>query len=90
MRNTKIMYPLNNDVGEDKVKQLKQTWKSIKKYLDDAKEGIDIFVDQLLQHLDVTEEEYLLAIRSSLNTSTIFLKRNPNELRVNHYNACLS
>ena len=37
------------------------------------------------------EKHYILAIRSSLNCPTIFLKRKPNELRVNNYNpACLS
>lgn len=55
------------------------------------KEGEDITVDQLLLNLNVSEETYLLAIRSNLNSPTIFLKRQPNELRVNNYNAsCLS
>ena len=41
--------------------------------------------------LNITEENYLLAIRSSLNAPTIFLKRNYNEVRINNYNpACLS
>ena len=54
-------------------------------------EGEDISFDQLLLDLKVTEENYLLAIRSSLNAATVFLKRNPDELRINNYNpACLS
>ena len=33
---------------------------------------------------------YILAIRSSINSSTVFFKRMPNELKVNNYNpACL-
>ena len=60
-------------------------------YLDNIKEGEDISFDELLLQLKVTEENYLLAIRSSINTPTVFLKRNPNELRINNYNpACLS
>ena len=44
----------------------------------------------LLLDLSVTEENYLPAVRSSLNAATVFLKRNPNELRINNYNAaCL-
>ena len=40
--------------------------------------------------MDVSEGEYILAVRSSLNCPTIFLKRSPNELRINSYNpACL-
>ena len=39
----------------------------------------------------MTEENYLLAVQSSLKSPTIFLKRKPNELRINNYNAaCLS
>ena len=46
--------------------------------------------DELLLALKVTEENYLLAVRSSLNAATVFLKRSPNELRINNYNpACL-
>ena len=60
-------------------------------YLDNIKEGEDISFDELLLQLKVTKENYLLAIRSSINTPTVFLKRNPNELRINNYNpACLS
>ena len=61
------------------------------KNLNDLKEGEDITFDQLLKDLDVTEQNYILAIRSSLNRPTIYLKRKPNELRINNYNAaCLS
>ena len=43
-----------------------------------------------MENLDVSEERYILAIRSSLNSPTVFLKRMPNKLRVNNYNsACL-
>ena len=66
------------------------TWKNISKHLNDMKEGEDITFDQLLINLNVTEQNYYLAIQSSLNSPTIFLRRNPNELRVNNYNsACL-
>ena len=44
-----------------------------------------------MENLGVSEERYILAIRSSLNCPTVFLKRIPNELRVNNYNlACLA
>ena len=91
MRQTEILYPLDTDVAKTETKKHKDTWKSIKLYLDDIKEGEDISFDELLLKLKVTEENYLLAIRSSINTPTVFLKRNPNELRINNYNpACLS
>ena len=91
MRQTKILYPLDTEIPQSKVKIHKDTWKSIKKHLDDMNEGEDITFDQLLLDLSVTEENYLLAVSSSLNAATVFLKRNPNELRINNYNAaCLS
>jgi hypothetical protein len=65
-------------------------WKDIKNKLNDLKEGKDITFDQLLEELGVSEHEYILAIRSSLSCPTIFLKRSPNELRINNYNSpCL-
>ena len=91
MRSTKILHPLDIDnMDDDELDQHKDAWQFIKKYLNDMKEGEDITFDQLCINLKLTEQNYLLAIRSSLKTPTIFLKRKPNELRVNNYNAaCL-
>ena len=62
----------------------------IRNKLNDLKEGKDITFDELLKEMDVSECEYSLAVRSFLNCPTIFLKRSPNELRINNYNpACL-
>ena len=92
MRLTKILYPLDkDDMDDNELDQHKDTWKFIKKHLNDMKDGEDIAFDQLLVNLKVTEQKYLLSIRSSLQAPTIFLERKPNELRVNNYNAaCLS
>ena len=89
MRSTRILNPLES-VSESDVKILKDLWKDIKKELNDLKEGVDITFDQLMENLGVSEERYILAIRPSLNSPTVFLKRMSNELRVNNYNpACL-
>ena len=90
MRCTQILYPLDDDMSPAVVKSSKELWKSMKNKLNDLKEGKDITLDQLLTELDVSERQYILAIQSSLNTPTIFLKRSPNELRINNYNpTCL-
>ena len=90
MRCTQILYPLDNDTSPDVAKSTKELWKSLKNKLNDFKEGKDITFDELLQELDVSERQYILAIRSSLNSPTIYLKRSPNELRINNYNpTCL-
>ena len=38
MKSTKILYPLDIDIDDDEVEHHKDTWKFIKKYLDDMKE----------------------------------------------------
>jgi hypothetical protein len=63
MRSTKILYPLDIDMDDNELKQHKDTWKCIKKHLNDMKEGEDITFDQLLLSLEVTEQNYLLAVR---------------------------
>ena len=89
MRQTKI--PLDTDMPESEMQSHKYTWKSIKQHVDDLKEGQEISFHQLLLDLKITEESYLLAVLSSINAATVFLKRNPSELRINYYNlACLS
>ena len=90
MKSTTILHPLGDDVSQTEIRKHKDTWKNISKHLNGMKEGEDITFDQLLINLNFTEQNYHLAIQSSLNSPTIFLRRNPNELRVNNYNsACL-
>ena len=90
MRATEILYPLKEDIQQNKTKQYRDTWKTINKQLNDMKEGESIIFERLLVKLKVTENEYRLAVRSILNAPTVFLKRIPNELRINNYNpTCL-
>ena len=84
------MCHLRSDISEGDIRKCKDTWKTISKHLNDMKEGEDISFDQLLINLNITENNYHLSVQSSLNSPAIFLKRGPNELRVNNYNrACL-
>ena len=78
MRTTQILYPLDDCVTQTKVKKLKESWKDIIKKLNDLKEGEDITFEQLLNNLGVTNETYILAIRSHLKCPTIFLRRKPS------------
>ena len=90
MRCSQILYPLDDNTSPTVAKSTKELWKNIKNKLNDFKEGEDVTFDQLLEELDVSEHQYILAIRSSVNSPTIFLKRSPNELRINNYNpTCL-
>ena len=90
MRATKILYPLENNIPLNEIVKHKDLWKDLKKQLNDLKNGECITFDELLIKLKVTECDYILAVRSSLHSPTIFLKREPNELRINNYNpTCL-
>ena len=90
MSATEILCPLNSEVSQQEIRQHKETWKTIKTQLNDLKDGECITFEELLLKLKLTENSYRLAIRSTLNSPTIFLKREPNELRINNYNpACL-
>ena len=71
-----VLYPLDEEtISDSKIRMHKNNWKLIKTCLDENKDDEDITFDELLSKLNITEENYLLAIRSSLNTPTIFLKR---------------
>ena len=61
-------------MSETKIRNHKDNWKSINKHLNDTKEGEDISFDQLLTNLSSTEQNYYLAIRSSLHSPTTFLR----------------
>jgi len=78
-------------MSQNEIRKHEDIRNNISKHLNDMKEGEDITFDPLLINLNVTEKNYYLAIRSGLNSPTVFLKRNPDELRVNNYNSdCLS
>ncbi|XP_078380050.1 uncharacterized protein LOC144662996 [Oculina patagonica] len=86
MKSTQILYPLSDIENTSLLNQHKATWKEINEKLNTMREGENISFEKLLNELGVAEEEYILAIRSSLRRATIFLKRKPNELRINNYN----
>ena len=91
MKQTMILYPFDEKTPNSDIKTYKESWKSIKSYLDDLQNCEDMTFEDLLLKLNITEENYLLAIRSSLNAATIFLKQKPNEMHINNYNAdCLT
>jgi hypothetical protein len=52
-------------------------------------ENRDISFNDFLSQLDIDYETYILAIRSSLSQTKVFLKRNVNECRINNYNIVL-
>ena len=82
---TMILEPLQID--KDKYTILYQ---EIQKKMNDQKEGYDMSYDMFLKTvIKMNEDDYVKSIRSSLSAARIFLKRKPNEIRVNLYNKTL-
>lgn len=86
MRKTQILEPLQPGVDEVDMDRITYLWTKIRKVLEDMKMGEQITMDEFLERLDVSEEDYILAVRSSIKEDTVFLKRTPWEIRVNAYN----
>ena len=85
MHSTQILEPLVCDPIQQKEHE--QNHSRIKSALVAMKAGDDtLTVDQFLQNLNLTHDDYILALRSSLKTATVFLRRSPGELRINSYN----
>ena len=85
MRSTRILSKLDDDEKEDN-ETLKQRYAKIETKLGELwKKERDFSFDEFLEELGMTEEQYVKTIRSSLRTQTTFLKRQPNEIRINAY-----
>ena len=90
MRDTAILDPLSGEDDEDdERKKHEKNYCDIKSYLNNMNAGNNISFDTFLEKLDITEVDYMKAIRSSLTDKKLFLKRAPSELRVNNYNSVL-
>jgi hypothetical protein len=89
LRKTIILEPLLDDTPAEKKAELKKKWVEVQKYLDGIKPHQTIPFDEFLRTCNLTEEEYLLVIQSSIKTKTVFLKREVNASRINNYNLTL-
>ena len=86
MPNTVILEPLPADMDENKKSEHRKIYKVIHEELKKMGTGEAIDFKEFLARLKLTCDDYILAIRSSLKSTTIFLKRTPGEIRVNAYN----
>ena len=61
---------------EEEIMDLKQKWKKIHKHLSDNAMALDLETsyDQMLTELEMTEEEYINAVRITLVRPKIFLR----------------
>ena len=75
------MYPL-----EEEVDQFKKKYSELLRAINENKDDDFSFAEFLETVAKMTFEDYIKCIRSSLNAPNVFLKRSPNEMRVNLFN----
>lgn len=87
MPHTTILHPLEN---KDLLPEAHKDYQAICNCLDSVenKDGNFTFED-FLEKLKMNLETYILAVKWSFKQQNIFLKRKPNECRVNAYNCTL-
>ncbi len=87
MDRTRILIPLHIDDDEEVVKKAKKKWKEIYKYLQDLGMAQDVMMtfEEFLTEMNVTEEDYILAVRSSILQTKMFLQRRVCEICINNY-----
>lgn len=85
---TQILHPLPKDFDKKEMAGAKENYKKIQKKLNEMGRNFkdELTMEYFLETLDLTDELYTLAIRSSIKRSTVFLKRKSNEIFVNAYN----
>lgn len=80
MRKTSVLTTLAEPTALDRQRMVK-----ISEFLNSYQDLDNMSHDAMLEHLQMTDAEYIRAICSSLSETKLFLKRKPNECRVNAY-----
>ena len=79
---TLLLHPLDEDIEKYKKKH-----SELQKSMNEYKNVSDISFDEFLEQVAKMDlENYIKCIRSTLSAPKIFLKRNPNEMRINLFN----
>ncbi|CAB3993946.1 Hypothetical predicted protein [Paramuricea clavata] len=87
MPRTMILEPLSEtDLDENVADIVKKALGQIRSLLASIKADETMTFDEFLKKLDLSEQQYLKAIRLSLKHNTLLLKRSPAEIRINCYN----
>ena len=93
-RRTLIAHPPSTDLSEERLSELEEILKRVKKTLDtldnmtddDVEELYHNDLDNFLADLDISIDDYEEALSTSQRGKIVILKRNLNERNVNNYN----
>ena len=78
---TMLLYPL-----DEEVETFKKKYTELQRAMNENKDNEVTFAEFLERVAKMNFEDYIKCIRSSLNAPKIFLKREPNEMRINLFN----
>lgn len=82
--NTVILEPLPEDYPSKDFKKHSKLFEKIKSQLD-KEATLSMTFEGFLNKLKITEDLYILALRSSLQRSQIFIKRNPKDIFISPF-----
>lgn len=85
---TAVLSPLEED--DEHYTQAATDYQKVVEFLNSSSFKEDqaaLSFESVLSELQISLERYIHALRSSLNQEKIFLKRNPNEVRINAFNS---
>ena len=90
MRKMMILEPFNDDENLTKKEreEISKNRRNVIHELDKISKDTDnsLTFEEFLKHVNMNEEEYIKMIRADLKKAKVFLKRAPNEIRINAYN----
>ena len=79
---TMLLYPFAED-----VEKYKKKYKELQKLMNEYKDTVDMTIEECLEKVaKMNFENYIRCIKSFLNAPKVFLKRKPNEMRINLFN----
>ena len=84
MRRTVILEPIKK--ADSDYNTHYQNWVKVKVFLDSHDTNTPKTIKSMLKTLALTEEEYISAVRTSIRSNTIFLRRSLQEININNYN----
>ena len=83
-----MLLPPPHPPAED-VEKYKKKYKELQKVMNEYKDTVDMTSEEFLENvakIKMNFEDYMRCIKSSLNAPKVFLKRKPNEMRINLFN----